>query len=81
MSLEVIDSTLEDIDPELGNLTYEQHCLIIFYEWHGLNVNQIATRVDKSEIAIGKLLESGLHYRHKKTSIGVFCKQSNSYRR
>lgn len=37
----VIDSVLADIDPELGNLTYEQHCLIIFYEWHGFRISEV----------------------------------------
>ena len=73
MSLEVIDSVLEDIEPELGNLTHEQHCLIIFYEWHGLSVKQIATRVDKSEIAVGKLLESGLHIDTKRHLLVFFA--------
>ena len=67
------DTEFEHIDPELRDLTHEQHCLIIFYEWYKLPVDLIATRVEKPVPAIMKLMKSGLHLDTKRHFLQIFA--------
>ena len=67
------DTEFEHIDPNLSDLTHEQHCLIIFYEWYRLPVDQIAARVEKPVAAIMKLLKSSLHLDTKRHFLQIFA--------
>lgn len=67
------DTEFGYIDPELRDLTHEQHCLIIFYEWYRLPVDQIAARIGKSVPAIMKLMKSGLHLDIKRHFLQIFA--------